>query len=138
MKFKKDKEYILQYDNHNVRIIITKVTTLADDSKQVFYKDCNTDIEYDFNLRDKQTFLKIIEPVSCTEMFTMYVNWNNFYKKGPMQDLDYASNLHKSIFNTLFYRSFIKYGSGKFEDYDYLCLKTVLSDWSVEVFGLSC
>ena len=58
-------------------------------------------------------------PVTNTDFFEMYINWNNWNKEGVHQDLEYAYNLKIKILTTLRTRDIVKFGDGKFEDYDY-------------------
>ena len=70
--FKKDKEYIiLLKTNKTLRIIVTKVVKLPDESLDVQSKDCLSNWDFNFN-NEKLNCLEIIEPVNNSELFSNY------------------------------------------------------------------
>lgn len=136
--FKKDKEYIiLLKTNKTLRIIVTKVVKLPDESLDVQSKDCLSNWDFNFN-NEKLNCLEIIEPVNNSELFIMYINWNNFYRNGFNQDLEYAEQVRQSILKTLLSRSYVKQGSGKLELYDLSLLQKMFPKHCKEDFHLDC
>lgn len=68
----------------------------------------------------KDHITEIVEPVSSVEMFQMWVNWNNFKD----------DHIRRCIVETLKRRSYVMYGSGKFEPYDYSKYEEIMFDES--------
>ena len=138
MKFKKDKEYIiLLKTNKTIRIVVSKTTTLEDGSQDIISKDCKSGWDFKFN-SNKLNCIRIIEPISNTEIFSMYINWNNFYRKGIHQNLTFAREIQQNIFNSLVSRSFVKQGSSKLEIYDFSLIERILPGIPIENFYLQC
>ncbi len=138
MKFKKDKEYIILIKtNKTVRIVVSKTTTLDDGSQDVVSKDCMSGWDFKFN-SNKLNCIRVIEPINNTEIFSMYINWNNFNQKGVHQNLILAKEIQQSIFNTLVSRSFVKQGSSKLETYDLSLIEKILPGIPLENFYLHC
>lgn len=89
----------------------------------------NTDNIYEYTVKDfYSSFISIQECITSTEFFTMYTNWNNFNRKGILQDLNYANEVKEKINNSLNLRDIVRQGSGKFEEYDYKLLNIFLGD----------
>lgn len=138
MKFKKDKEYIiLLKTNKTIRIIVNKVTKLKDESQDVQSIDCMSGWEFNFN-NEKLNCIDIIDPVNNIELFMMYINWNNFNREGPHQDLVFAEKVWLSILNTMLSRSYVKQGSGKLESFDLNRLTAMFSKIPLHDFHLDC
>lgn len=138
MKFKKDKEYIiLLKTNKTIRIVVSKTTTLKDGSQDIISKDCMSGWDFKFN-SNKLNCIRVIEPISNTEIFSMYINWNNFYRKGIHQNLTFAREIQQNIFNSLVSRSFVKQGSSKLEVYDFSLIEKILPGIPIENFYLQC
>lgn len=138
MKFKKDKEYIiLLKTNKTIRIVVNKTTTLKDGSQDIISKDCMSGWDFKFN-SNKLNCIRVIEPISNTEIFSMYINWNNFYRKGIHQNLTFAREIQQNIFNSLVSRSFVKQGSSKLEVYDFSLIEKILPGIPIENFYLQC
>lgn len=109
-KFKKDKEYNLYINDWKYNLLFIgrdKDMLIFHDIHGITYK-CQVD-----NIMD------ISEPVSATEMFQMYTNWNNFHREGIHQDLEFAENIRSKINNTLVERKYVVVGSGKLEPFDF-------------------
>ena len=132
MIFKKDKEYLLiNKDKEIFRLICTKVVkdTKGEITEILFTNPVLEKSSYSFTLESLKDFI-IEDPVDNTEFFIMYTNWNNFYKLGFHQDLEYAEKTYKSILDTLKKRTHVKYGTGAFIDYDYRLMNKLLEAYS--------
>lgn len=118
-KFKKDKEYNLYINGwiYNLLFIGRDKDVLTfHDIRGITYK-CHVD-----------DIMNISEPVSATEMFQMYTNWNNFHRVGIHQDLEFAEIIRCRINNTLVGRKYVVVGSGKLEPYDYRLMYKITND----------
>lgn len=116
-KPKKDKEYIIRLNGRSIsaRFLVTKT----------FFDDKNPENDYMMGRRSspckeiEKIMLKdlfhIEEPVNNTELFIMWTNWNSMKRI----DLERAERLRHEITNTLKARSYVQYGTGKLEAYDY-------------------
>lgn len=139
VKFKKDKEYIfLNKLGKYVRILVEKVSVVTIEGieyQSVKSKCLVTNWEFNFVTNDFQV-KDIFEPITCTEFFIMYTNWNNFNREGFHQDIQYADELKQKIITTLSERSIVKKGSSKFEDYDYRLLIKLLGHDNLHFLNL--
>lgn len=116
-KPKKDKEYIIRLNGRSIsaRFLVTKT----------FFDDKNPENDYMMGRRSspceeiEKIMLKdlfhIEEPVNNAELFIMWTNWNSMKRI----DLERAERLRHEITNTLKARSYVQYGTGKLEAYDY-------------------
>lgn len=129
--FKKDKEYLIHIDDdpNQYRVICYKII-----------KDTKANIiEIHFSIDQELLKLKleqissVIEPIDNSEFFVMYTNWNNFYKSGFNQDLDYAYTVYKSILQSLNKRSIVFEGTGAFVSFDYNRLKFIIDSYKEDV-----
>ena len=115
--FEKDKEYIVQFQDKTTRAVILKVLKCTKGNIKTIdfylpdFEDKRTLTLEEFNI--------LSVPITNTDFFEMYINWNNWNKEGVHQDLEYAYNLKIKILTTLRTRDIVKFGDGKFEDYDY-------------------
>ena len=121
---KKDKEFLIQFkdDSDHYRIVVVK--TVYDKNKHkssdhFIYKNCYSGKIAECLLSE---ITEIISPITNAEMFTMWTNWNSMKRI----DLDYADKIKQKIKNTLAERSYVKFGTGKFESYDYSKMKEIM------------
>lgn len=116
-KPKKDKEYIIRVkgDYTSSRFIVTK--TFFDDKKPEndYMMVCHSSPGHEIKKIMLKDLLHIEEPVNKTELFIMWTNWNSMKRI----DLERAEILRHEITNTLKSRSYVQYGTGKLESYDY-------------------
>lgn len=127
-KFKKDKEYNLYVDNYihyewngwEYNMLFVGCDSAGNN---IFRTTRQRDIVIPNN-----RIIKFNEPVSAIEMFQMYINWKNFYRKGINQDLRFAQTLQSSIVNTLKENKYVVFGSGKLEPFDYRLMYEVRND----------
>lgn len=122
--FKKDKEYLIYIsdDPNQYRVICNKV--VKDTKANV------VEIQFTINgeilkLKSEQ-IVSVIQPIENVEFFTMYTNWNNFYREGINQDLEYAYKVYKSILQSLDQKSIVLEGTGAFVSFDYNRLKVIM------------
>ena len=116
-KPKKDKEYIIRVkgDYTSSRFIVTK--TFFDDKKPEndYMMGCHSSPGHEIKKIMLKDLLHIEEPVNNAELFIMWTNWNSMKRI----DLERAERLRHEITNTLKARSYVQYGTGKLEAYDY-------------------
>lgn len=129
--FKKDKEYFI----NGIRCICTKIKK---DTKgniiNISFIDLEANKELIFKLEDIHT---IKNPIENVEFFSMYLNWNNYYRKGLHQDLEFAKEIFFNIINSLNDRSFVISGTGSFVNYDYKKLYTLLNSYDLKLITIS-
>lgn len=125
--FKKDKEYLIHIDNDpkEYRVICFKV--VKDTKANIVEIQFSIDQEL-LKLKPEQ-IVSVIEPIDNCEFFVMYTNWNNFYRKGVHQDLEFAYKVYRSILETLYQRSTVIKGTGAFVEFDYNRLKTLFNSY---------
>ena len=123
MIFKEKKEYLIKLgvDNKQYRLICTKVTkNIKGEIVSFSFIDTITENScYEFTLEEVKEFNEIQEPIDNLKFFQMYINWNNFYRDGFNQDLDYAKQLALKILKIVKERGCVRYGAGAFVRYDW-------------------
>ena len=138
IKFKKDKEYFIKTNNRTFkyRVIVSKVVTEMIEKvlTQVAIVVNTTDGDNSKTIKLSDITM-VIEPVSNIEIFQMWTNWNNannpdciFYNKA------YANELRSKISKTLKERSYVMYGTGKLEAFDYKKMYEMRNDIKSENF----
>lgn len=123
--FKKDKEYLIYINNDpkKYRVICNKIIK---DTKGTVVEIHFTIYKELLKLKPEQ-IVSVIQPIENVEFFSMYINWYNFYKEGPHQDLEYAEKVHQTILNSLSEKSFVQKGTGAFVAFDYTRLDKLFS-----------
>ena len=97
--FKKEKEYYIEvspklFIKHVCKKI--KKNTKGEIIFIVFYFPWNS-VTKIYSVEEMNNFISVIEPVDNTEFFSMYINWLNFYRPGPHQDLTFAKFDFKTV-----------------------------------------
>ena len=121
MIFSKEKEYFIGIlPRHCLYVICTKIVKdKSGNVESISFKSLDSDQTLTYTIEEVNNFCNVIQPIDNAEFFTMYVNWNNFYKEGPHQDLDYAKQLALTILKVVKARSCVRFGSGAFVRYDW-------------------
>lgn len=126
------KEYFIKFKGSSYlprRILITKVFVDEKNPQNSFMEGHYIgDDPFCAKLHDIE---KLYEPVSNVEMFTMWTNWQSMMRI----DLDEAEKVRLQIVNTLKKRSYVQYGAGKFEAYDYAKMYAIRTDIKSENFA---
>lgn len=123
-KFKPDFEYIIKYMNgaymKSERVIVTK-----NSNDFVEYISISDPIDQDDSILDKKLLDQVIEPVSSVEMFQMWTNYNSLKLKVSEEEIKVLRN---QITESLKLRSYVAYGKGKFEPFDYKKMYEIRTD----------
>lgn len=121
MIFSKEKEYFISIlPQQFLYVICTKIVKdKSGNVESISFKPIYSDQVLTYTIKEVNNFCGVIVPIDCSEFFTMYVNWNNFYKEGPHQDLEYAKQLALKILKIVKERNCVRYGSGAFVNYDF-------------------
>lgn len=139
IKFKSGKEYFIKTNKlFKTRFIVTKVTTEIINkvpTQVAITGHCDSIYDPDLKTIIIADIIELYEPVSSKDMFVMWTNYNN--AKNPnsiFYDLQFANELQAKITNTLKEKSYIQYGSGKFEPFDYKKMYEIRTDIKAENF----
>lgn len=121
MNISKEKEYFIGIlPNHFLYVICTKITKDKHGNvESISFKSIDSGSVTTYSIEEVNNFCGIIQPIDNAEFFTMYVNWNNFYREGFHQDLDYAKQLALKILKMIKDRSCVRFGAGAFVQYDW-------------------
>lgn len=138
IKFKKDKEYFIKTNNRTFkyRVIVSKVVTEMIEKvlTQVAIVVNTTDGDNSKTIKLSDITM-VIEPVSNIEIFQMWTNWNNVNNPDCIAyDKAYANELRSKISKTLKERSYVMYGTGKLEAFDYKKMYEMRTDIKSENF----
>ena len=116
MIFSKEKEYLIGIlPRHFLYVICTKIVKdKSGNVESISFKSIDSNQTLTYTIEEVNNFCGVIVPIDCSEFFTMYLNWNNFYKEGPHQDLEYAKQLALTILKVVKARSCVRFGSGAF------------------------
>ena len=129
MNFRKENEYLIEiFPQHFFRLICTKITKNPKGGIEFYtFKNLVTNETSIYKIEEANKFITVIEPVDNLEMFKMYSNWLNFYRKGIHQNLVFAKQVAEQINETIKKRSYVMYGAGSWIDYDFNKLKEVIT-----------
>ena len=121
MMFSKEKEYFIGIlPRHFLYVICTKIVKdKSGNVESISFKSLDSDQTLTYTIEEVNNFCGVTQPIDNAEFFTMYVNWNNFYRDGFNQDLDYAKQLALTILKVVKDRSCVRFGSGAFVRYDW-------------------
>lgn len=136
MDFREKKEYIGIDNSIPFRFIVSKIKIAEDKSyKDIIYRNKDKVITF----RNTQvSHIHFIEPIDNVSFFGMYINWFNFYQVGIHQDLHLAEQIKEAIMQSFITRSYVKEGTGKFTDYDFMLFNKVFPSLDINSFSLSC
>lgn len=129
MNFRKENEYLIEiFPQHFFRLICTKITKNPKGEIESYtFKNPATNETFIYKIEEANKFITVIEPVDNLEMFKMYSNWLNFYRKGIHQNLVFAKQVAEQINETIKKRSYVMYGAGSWVNYDFNKLKEVIT-----------
>ena len=129
MNFRKENEYLIEiFPQHFFRLICTKITKNPKGEIESYtFKNPATNETSIYKIEEANKFITVIEPVDNLEMFKMYSNWLNFYRKGIHQNLVFAKQIAEQINETIKKRSYVIYGAGSWINYDFNKLKEVIT-----------
>ena len=129
MNFRKENEYLIEiFPQHFFRLICTKISKNPKGEIESYtFKNPATNETFIYKIEEANKFITVIEPVDNLEMFKMYSNWLNFYRKGIHQNLVFAKQVAEQINETIKKRSYVMYGAGSWIDYDFNKLKEVIT-----------
>ena len=129
MNFRKENEYLIEiFPQHFFRLICTKITKNPKGEIESYtFKNPATNEIFIYKIEEANKFITVIEPVDNLEMFKMYGNWLNFYRKGIHQNLVFAKQIAEQINETIKKRSYVMYGAGSWINYDFNKLKEVIT-----------
>lgn len=125
MMLKQGKEFLHRDGFEIYHLLITNV--IKDPQGTILKITCTT-LDYFRNSADftEDVFQGLLPCITNTELFTMYVNWSNFFRQGPHQDLAYAEQVRQSILSTIKSRGLVKEGDGKLENFDRNCFHKLI------------
>lgn len=121
MEFKRDKEYFVHLKGKTFpsRVIvsmlikdvhgkITAIEVVSLDNPELM--KCPIQID---------SILSTVEPVSNLDMFKMWTHYNNSINNPDIFSAEYVIAYKQTVKNTIKKRSYVQYGTGKLEKFDY-------------------
>ncbi len=129
MKFKKDKEYFITTKSrpYKSRVVVSKV--ISEMIEKVLTQVAIVIFDETEEVIQISDITNVFEPVSNIEMFQMWVNWNNLNNPNCiLYNQTEADELRQKITKTLKQRSYVMYGTGKLEAFDYKKMYEIRTD----------
>lgn len=127
LDIRKDREYSLIIENKQDHWVVTGIE--RDDKTKCLKAVTATNVRSGAtNTFTRDEFMRAKQCVNNCDLFIMFCNWQNFFRPGPHQDLEYARRLRLTILKTLAENGWVIKGAGKLEAPDFRIVEKIQSN----------